>query len=53
MSSLLSRSGPGGEASLGKFNFGVGKRGGESLGYGCLEADRSLFRSNLESSSEM
>ena len=53
MSSLLSRSGPGGEAILGKFNFGVGTGGGESLGYVCLEAARSLFRSNLESSSEM
>ena len=54
MSSSLSRSSPEGEARPGKFNFGVGKgRGDESSGDGGFEAARLLFRTYVESPSNI
>ena len=57
MSSPLPRSSPGGKARPGKFNYGVimgvGGGGGESSGYGGLEANRSLFRPDVEYPLEM
>ena len=50
MSSSLSRSGPGGKAIPGKFNFGLGVGEGDSYsGDGVFELYRSLFRTDVYS----